>query len=311
MQNIQKNYEGGLPMNKRLALVFGNAKYRYINPLTNTLNDARGMKNKLESLGFDVMLGLDVTKQEMESMRDTFVRRLNDYDVGLFYFSGHGAQSMGQNILCPVDMPALTTAMDFSQLADVLMNGGFLVDEYLARIAKYESGKINICILDACRSDPLLPPPGRDTKSFAPDMRLVPIEDIPHGTIISFATSPYKVSYDSSFIGGQSGYGAYTGELLRWIDKPDMKIEEMFKNVRKEVSKHTFDKQITWDHSSLIGDFYFNPTSAALKSATVSAADNRSLPREVIKCPCCAARMTFEAGAESCRCEYCGEVTYR
>lgn len=298
-------------MNKRLALVIGNAKYRYINPLKNTINDANGMKRKLESLGFDVMLGLDVTKQEMESMRDTFVRRLKDYDTGLFYYSGHGAQSMGQNILCPVDMPALTTAMDFSQLADVLMNGGFLVDEYLARIAKYESGKVNICILDACRSDPLMPMPARDTKSLAPDMRLVPIEDIPHGTIISFATSPYKVSYDGSLSGSQSMYGAYTGELLRWIDKPDMKIEEMFKNVRKEVSKHTFDKQITWDHSSLIGDFYFNPTSADAKSANASAADGRSLPRLLTKCPCCAARITFEPGEEACRCEYCGETTYR
>lgn len=298
-------------MNKRLALVFGNAKYQFINPLKNTINDARGMKSKLEALGFDVMLGLDVTRREMETMRDTFVRRLSDYDVGLFYYSGHGAQSMGENILCPVDMPTLTTSMDFSQMANVLMNGGFLVNEYLARVAKYESEKVNICILDACRSDPLLPMPSRGTKSLALDMRLVPIEDIPHGTIISFATGPNNVSYDGSLSGSQTQYGAYTGELLRWIDKPDMKIEEMFKNVRKEVSKHTYDLQITWDHSSLIGDFYFNPTSAALKSAPVSAAASRSLPRVIAKCPCCAARITFEAGAEACRCDYCGEVTYR
>lgn len=299
-------------MNNRLALVIGNAAYQHINRLRNTLNDAKEMKVKLEQLGFDVMLGLDATNATMEALVVEFARRMADYSVGLFYFSGHGAQSLGENILCPVDMPVLSGNSE--QIYSTLLNGGLLLNEVLARIQKYEKQKVLICIVDACRSDPLLPPPAKGlAEGETLDLRLVPPKTQPRGTIISFATSPMQVSYDG--IPGRRHNGAYTGVLLEWIDKPDMKIEDMFKAVRYEVDRHTGGSQLTWDHSSLIGDFYFNPQECRsleqLTDQERSAAYGLGLPRLRTSCPNCLHEIVLEEGQKERRCPFCRRIVDR
>jgi hypothetical protein len=57
---------------------------------------------------------------------------------------------------------------------------------------------------------------------------------------------------------GRGKNGAYTEALLRHIDTPDSSIEEMFKRVRNTLSTITKQKQTSWEHTSLSGEFYFN-----------------------------------------------------
>lgn len=46
---------------------------------------------------------------------------------------------------------------------------------------------------------------------------------------------------------------------------PNLKIEDMFKSVRKNVSDISISQygqeQLSWEYSSLVGDFYFSVTS--------------------------------------------------
>jgi uncharacterized caspase-like protein len=72
--------------------------------------------------------------------------------------------------------------------------------------------------------------------------------------LIAFATAPGKVAYD-----GQGEHGLYTTELLKAIDTPGLKIEDVFKQVRLHVSAETDGGQVPWESSSLTGDFYFKP----------------------------------------------------
>ena len=51
---------------------------------------------------------------------------------------------------------------------------------------------------------------------------------------------------------------AYTAALLKHIDTPDVSLESMFKRVRNTLSAATNGKQISWEHTSLAGDFFFN-----------------------------------------------------
>ena len=53
-------------------------------------------------------------------------------------------------------------------------------------------------------------------------------------------------------------HGVYTNALLTHIATKNLSIEDMFKRVRNTVSSHTGHKQITWEHTSLMGTFYFN-----------------------------------------------------
>ncbi|MFN3590395.1 MAG: caspase domain-containing protein, partial [Spirosomataceae bacterium] len=88
---------------RRLALVVGNNNYQYVKRLKNPANDADDMAVALESLGFEVIKRKDLTEKELKQTIDDFGNRLRQYDVGLFYYAGHGVQYEGNNYLVPVD----------------------------------------------------------------------------------------------------------------------------------------------------------------------------------------------------------------
>jgi hypothetical protein len=94
----------------RIALVIGMADYQYLPPLGNTHNDANGMAQSLESIGFDVTLSLDATAQEMVGLLDDFAFRSEVADLALIYFAGHGIEVQGENFLIPVDANVTSSA---------------------------------------------------------------------------------------------------------------------------------------------------------------------------------------------------------
>jgi uncharacterized caspase-like protein len=79
--------------------------------------------------------------------------------------------------------------------------------------------------------------------------------DAPAGTFISFATAPGSVAYD-----GTGRNSPFTKHLLRTLNRPNLSIEEVFKEVRVAVFKETDGEQVPWESSSLMGNFYFNKT---------------------------------------------------
>jgi Caspase domain len=107
--------------------------------------------------------------------------------------------------------------------------------------------RINIVILDACRNNPF-------ARSFRSGGAGLAQMDAPVGTLIAFATAPGSVASD-----GEGQNGLYTQHLLQSMQKPGMKIEDVFKNVRASVRKDSAGKQIPWESTSLEGDFIFVP----------------------------------------------------
>jgi hypothetical protein len=89
-------------------------------------------------------------------------------------------------------------------------------------------------------------------------------------TIIGFASAPGTSSYG----GGVSGsMGWYTNSLLKFIDRPDTKIEDIFKLVRDHTQKISNRLQIPWENSSLVGDFYFNGGASSTFTGNARAAN--------------------------------------
>ncbi|MBC8022745.1 MAG: hypothetical protein H7Y14_06480, partial [Burkholderiales bacterium] len=66
--------------------------------------------------------------------------------------------------------------------------------------------------------------------------------------------APGRVAAD-----GDGVNGVYTAELLKAMEVPGLKVEEVFKWVRVNVTRATGNEQIPWESSSLTGDFYFKP----------------------------------------------------
>ncbi|MEP1496308.1 caspase family protein, partial [Pseudophaeobacter sp.] len=129
----------------RIALVIGMADYQYLPPLENTHNDANGMAQSLENIGFDVTLSLDATAQDMVGLLDDFAFRSEVADLALIYFAGHGIEVQGENFLIPVDAN-VTSNRDVQRQSASLK-------QLLAAVDR--ARKMRVVILDSCRDNPL------------------------------------------------------------------------------------------------------------------------------------------------------------
>lgn len=222
----------------RVALVIGNSTY-LTGPLRNTVNDARAMALALESAGFEVILKENITNQnEMKKAVREFGLRLKTDGTALFYYSGHGMQMEGFNYLIPTQ-----AVLNIQQEVEYEALDVGLVLAYMES-AKSE---VNIVILDACRNNPFART-FRDTKQGLSSMVA------PTGTLVAYSTSPGSVASD-----GNEDYGLYTKSLLGHMQRPGLKVEDVFKSVRAEVLDKSQGNQTPWESSSLLGDFYFHP----------------------------------------------------
>lgn len=221
----------------RVALVIGNRDYAYA-PLQNTINDASDMKDKLTALGFEVIYRKNADLQAMEEAVVQFGERLKGRQAGLFYYSGHGIQYEGENYLIPVDNGKSFGATTIKYKA---LNTGLVLDTM-----KAAGQPVSIVILDACRDNPF--------KGFrSTGYRGLANLSGPAGSLIAFATAPGDTASD----GAADRNGTYTKHLLANIGAPDITVEELFKRVRRGVAEETGNRQITWENSSLRGDFCF------------------------------------------------------
>jgi uncharacterized caspase-like protein len=224
---------------RKTALVIGNGAYKN-GPLKNAVNDALDIASSLSGKGFKVILKQNATKVEMRNAIREFGQEIGEGGVGLFYYSGHGIQVDGVNYLVPVDADVEMK----SEVEDECLNANGVL-----RTMEYSNNRINIIILDACRNNPFRSFSRSDEKGIT---RMDPPKGAKQGSIIAFATAPGAVASD-----GDGRNGLYTSKLLRYINQPDLTLEEVFKRVRIEVSTDSEGKQVPWENNSLTGDFYF------------------------------------------------------
>lgn len=226
---------------KRYALVIGNSDYKFVSPLRNAENDANDMAEELKKSNFEV---IKVINGDYNQMRDAF-RKFHeklatgpkDQTVGLFYYAGHGIQNQGENYLVPVEANV--------QYEDDIPRTCMPVQRIVMANMERSNSRINILILDACRNNPF-PSGYRSAESGLAEIRRA------KGSFIAYATAPGSVASD-----GSGRNGLYTQELLSAMRKPGLTIEQVFKEVRKNVLRLSGDRQYTWDSSNIIGDFYF------------------------------------------------------
>lgn len=250
----------------RVALVIGNAAYLGPAALKNSVNDAIDISAKLKKLGFDVTLRTDITLKQMLRALTEFGDKVQDGAEILFYYAGHGMQVRGRNYLIPVDAEIHTESSVGSEAVDV--------DQLLEKLSP---ARLSLVILDACRNNPF-------ERRFRGGGQGLAQISAPTGSLIAYATAPGKTAAD-----GDGRNGLYTSELLKAMDVPGSKVEDVFKRVRSNVVKRSGEAQTPWESSSLTGDFYFTfqgpatiqvqPLPLDGESETWKAAENaNSLP---------------------------------
>lgn len=238
---------------QRLALVIGNTSYPQ-KPLKNPANDAADLAAALKRLGFEVIERKNRNAEEMRRDVIEFQSKLRAGGVGLFYFAGHGVQAgRGQNFLLPV-------GTEFKRERDAELYG--LEVGWVLRNMEDSGVSLSVVILDACRDSPL-PAEGRSVSS-----RGLGRMEAPSGSLIAFATAPGSTADENA----TSRNGLYTEHLLKAIETPGLRLEDVFKRVRRGVEAASNRQQSPEEIMKLTSDepFYFKPGQAAVQVASAA-----------------------------------------
>lgn len=251
----------------RIALVIGMADYQTVVPLDNTLNDARGISDTLEGIGFQVTTLLDSTAQDLRTAVDEFAFRSETADLALIYYAGHGVEVSGENFLIPVDA-------DVSSNQDILRQGVSL-KQLLASVDN--ARKMRIVILDSCRDNPFgdvltgealeqTAQAAEATRSIGSVGMAPPSPD--RGTLVAFAAKDGARALD-----GTGNNSPFATALMENLVQPDLEISLMFRKVRDQVLEATGNQQEPHTYGSLSGTpFYVASTESG---SSVIANSNR------------------------------------
>jgi tetratricopeptide (TPR) repeat protein len=230
-------------LDRRVALVIGNSAYSALTAIPNPRNDAREIGDTLKALGFEVLLGIDLKRADMEDFLIRFSRSMSRADTALVYYAGHGLQHNGINYLVPVD----ARIEDEANLRR-LFNLQAVIDDL------QNAGRVRILMVDACRDNNIVQQLARRlpaTRSSGLTRGLARIEGA-DGTLIAFATQPNRVAID-----GDGQNSPFARALLRHLPTPDLELRTLMTRVRTEVVNLTAGAQRpeVWD--SLVGEFIF------------------------------------------------------
>ena len=225
----------------RHALVIGNAAYQHVEPLVNTLNDARDISADLKKSGFTVTLVENTSLDQLIEAMDRYVDRLQSAGgVGLLYYSGHGVQVDGHNYLVPIDAHIKKQSR--------IKYEAYSLDDALRAMAGRGSGAVNLVVLDACRDNPFAATRSVGSKGLA---RV----SAPESTLILYATRPGDTASDNP---GQRN-GLFTKHLRTAIQQPGINVEQAFSNVVRNVYSESNRTQYPWKEGVLLKPFAFMP----------------------------------------------------
>jgi formylglycine-generating enzyme required for sulfatase activity len=230
-------------MQQRFALVIGNSAYHQEDLiLDNPVNDATDLAKVLRQLDFEVVEKTDLGKLQMKTAINQFSQKLYDNKgVGLFYFSGHGIQHNGVNYILPVDVESLTATW---QLPHETVSADYILDGMEAAM-----NQVNIIILDACRDLPVsIKRWGKGDMMPGLSME-VPIP----GSVIAYAAAPGGVA--ASGVGERNS--PYVKHLMKWLQVPNLSIDEVFTKVGEAVKTETYGNQLPGYYKQLYKPFYF------------------------------------------------------
>jgi len=206
-----------------VALVIGNAAYPDADlPLSDPVNNARALAGALREKGFDVVLGENLTKQEMHRAIETFTGKITPGSVVLFFFSGIGIQASRKTYLIPVNAQIW--------VEDDVRRDGVSVEPILGEVESREAAA-KLLILDASRRNPF----ERRFRGFPAGLAGV---YAPDGTLVMYSASPGKVVDDSD--GARS---ALLTELIAQIRVPGQTAEEIFNRTRLAVSERPIENR--------------------------------------------------------------------
>jgi cyclophilin family peptidyl-prolyl cis-trans isomerase len=235
----------------RIALVIGNDTYQQLGALRNARADARAVAAGLEAAGFAVTLRTDLDEKGMKEALRAFKNRIQGGDVAVFYFSGHGVQLGGSNLLLPVDIRGDSE----DQVRDEAIPLQRVLDDLQDQKAKF-----SLAIVDACRNNPFKGL-GRSIggRGLAPTSAAT-------GQMVLFSAGAGQEALDNLGRNDSDPNGLFTRVFIRELRRPGVPVDQMLRTVREEVvtlARGAGHEQVPALYDQALGRFYFMAGTAA------------------------------------------------
>ena len=214
----------------RTALVVGIADYPGPG-LAPAVRQALAMEEALTNLGFQVTSLLNPNLAGLMQNLQDWSRKLPGASVSLLYFAGRGFSAQGRQFLVPARLSPppkngpLEPYLDLEVVASLLGAGGC---------------PVNLVVLQAWAGPSPALAPGR----------------LPADTLLLWATPPLAAAPQASWA------GVFTNELIKALQTPGLKLEEISKRVRAATQGATGGLVNTGEASTLTHDYYLLPQAA-------------------------------------------------
>jgi uncharacterized caspase-like protein len=275
----------------RLGLVIGNASYiDDKQSLSTPISDARALAEELRRIGFDLILGEDLSKEKMRSVIEDFQAKVTSGATTLFFFSGYGIQAEKQTYVIPVDARIRSESE--------VKSDGFSIESILNTI-NAAGGTVKVVIIDAARANPFEQhfrgSPAGLAPLAAPGDTLAIYSAVPNKIIDEMVTAentrvrwrrsgasltrchrvPAHATTNCSAKKNalRDGSSLFVSELLNEMRSPGLTAEEVFDSARIKVSRASERTQVPRVWSFLNDEFFFTaPASSATPELSDAAA---------------------------------------
>ena len=266
----------------RRALVIGIADYQNVNPLQNPRVDASNMSAALLHAGYAVTKvtdpeategngsasakAPDTTRQNMLLKIGAFLKTIRRNDEVVVYYSGHGVDVNGDNMLVPSDSPSADVVPDAASLSQILIS----VRPLMSQIEDH-SPSIQVWIIDACRENPYNAP----GKGFGKKGGLVGFGDQTN-SFIFFSANYNQVARDTLPSDPKDAHlgSPYTRTFVKMFDAwKGRDADDYAKEIRRQVHDLVKpDPQYPMYENGVLGEWCFSDCQENVQRIQVAGA---------------------------------------
>lgn len=256
----------GVGTGKRRALVIGNDAYLNLAPLQKAVGDADSVAKTLAGLGFEVTSAANLARDPFDETLEAFYESLEEHDVALLFYSGHGLASDGSNFLLPVDIPMLNPD-EARKLRREAVDAG----EILARIGQRGVG-LALVVLDACRDDPFALDGTKGGISLKGLTGMRP----QNGMFVLYSAGVGQKALDRLGPGDGEPNSVFTRKFMPILSTPGLPLVDIAKRTQVEVqalARKVHHTQEPAYYDQVVGQYYFQPPKPRLFGIAVGIDD--------------------------------------
>jgi formylglycine-generating enzyme required for sulfatase activity len=212
---------------RRLAFVVGVREYENSSAwidLPNAVNDAVGMSEALQKLGFVVKQSLNPSRSAFYSQWQEFLKTVNPGDIVAIAFAGHGIEIAGSTLLIPKDAPEPVLGGEI-----VLREQSISFQSLLIELSQRRPD-FSLVILNACRQNPF----ANGTMGSVSDGLSI-IKDTPTGTFVMYSAGAHQRALERLNKKDTAPYSVYTRKLLPLMLTPGLNLLELASEVGIQV----------------------------------------------------------------------------